>query len=456
YHGPEDVRVADRDSQVLVLEDCLPGEEGDEDGDHRDDDGDDAEHDGLGREHDAALRNCGQGGADEPGGVFRADDEHTEHADRELSQEQSPQTLRSRVERQPLTESEPIEPSGVGEAEQNAERDRDADGRHQRPDGGADGAELRPLGVCDGGEDGAHCGAHALAAGRLASPPWYSTLSSVSSKNASSSEARCGVSSWSVIRWVAARSPTRAASSPVTESAPSLVCTVAPSFVSNRASCSPCGERTRTRDPAADVILSTLSSAMSLPRPITTRCCAVKAISLMRWLETNTVRPSSASRWNRLRIQTMPSGSRPVTGSSNRRICGSPSMTLAMPRRCFIPSENGPARRPATSASPTRPRTSSTRRLLIRLLCASDSRWWKALRPGCNACASSKAPTSSIGKRRVAYRAPLIVAVPAFAVSRPRIKRMVVLLPAPFGPRNPVTRPGATSKERSSTATVDP
>ena len=34
------------------------------------------------------------------------------------------------------------------------------------------------------------------------------------------------------------------------------------------------------------------------------------------------------------------------------------------------------------------------------------------------------------------------------------IMRMVVDLPDPFGPRNPVTTPGGTSKVRSSTAVV--
>ena len=33
---------------------------------------------------------------------------------------------------------------------------------------------------------------------------------------------------------------------------------------------------------------------------------------------------------------------------------------------------------------------------------------------------------------------------------------MVVDLPAPLGPRKPVTRPGATSTVNASTATVDP
>ena len=40
--------------------------------------------------------------------------------------------------------------------------------------------------------------------------------------------------------------------------------------------------------------------------------------------------------------------------------------------------------------------------------------------------------------------------------TRPRIARSVVDFPAPFGPRNPVTVPGATVNERSSTASVEP
>ena len=40
--------------------------------------------------------------------------------------------------------------------------------------------------------------------------------------------------------------------------------------------------------------------------------------------------------------------------------------------------------------------------------------------------------------------------------SSPRIMRMVVDLPAPFGPRNPVTIPGLTWKSIPSTAVVSP
>src|SRR5699024_6299955 len=49
-----------------------------------------------------------------------------------------------------------------------------------------------------------------------------------------------------------------------------------------------------------------------------------------------------------------------------------------------------------------------------------------------------------------------MVAVPALGRSNPRIIRIVVDLPAPLGPRNPVTIPGSTAKVRSSTASVGP
>src|SRR6476620_5160334 len=49
-----------------------------------------------------------------------------------------------------------------------------------------------------------------------------------------------------------------------------------------------------------------------------------------------------------------------------------------------------------------------------------------------------------------------MVAVPAVARTRPSSMRSVVVLPLPFGPRNPVTRPGSTSKSRWSTAVNEP
>src|ERR671919_2392983 len=49
-----------------------------------------------------------------------------------------------------------------------------------------------------------------------------------------------------------------------------------------------------------------------------------------------------------------------------------------------------------------------------------------------------------------------MVARPSVGVARPRSICMVVDLPAPLGPRKPVTRPGLTLKVRSSTTVASP
>src|SRR6266568_4414766 len=49
-----------------------------------------------------------------------------------------------------------------------------------------------------------------------------------------------------------------------------------------------------------------------------------------------------------------------------------------------------------------------------------------------------------------------MVAVPLVGVTRASRQRRVVVLPAPLGPRKPVTVPGSTSKLRSSTARTLP
>ncbi len=71
--------------------------------------------------------------------------------------------------------------------------------------------------------------------------------------------------------------------------------------------------------------------------------------SLIRWLDTSTARPSAASDRRKPRIQTMPSGSMPLNGSSSISTGGSPSSAAAMPSRCRMPSEKPPARRRATA-----------------------------------------------------------------------------------------------------------
>ena len=75
---------------------------------------------------------------------------------------------------------------------------------------------------------------------------------------------------------------------------------------------------------------------------------------------------------------------------------------------------------------------------------------------GVDRSASSSAPTSRSGCSRSAYARPSIRAVPDVGGSRPRIIRMVVDLPAPFGPRNPVTCPARMSTDRPYTAVLVP
>ena len=140
-------------------------------------------------------------------------------------------------------------------------------------------------------------------------------------------------------------------------------------------------------------------SAISRPCPITIRCSAVSAISLIRWEETKTVRPWPARFFIRLRIQWMPSGSRPLTGSSKSSTCGSPSSAAAIPSRWLIPSEKPFERFLATADSPTVSSTWPTRRRGMPLLCARHSRWLAALRPPCTAFASSSAPMYVSGFR---------------------------------------------------------
>jgi len=50
----------------------------------------------------------------------------------------------------------------------------------------------------------------------------------------------------------------------------------------------------------------------------------------------------------------------------------------------------------------------------------------------------------------------LTVTAPLSGSSRPRIIRIVVVFPAPFGPRKPVTTPGRTVNVKPETAVVDP
>ena len=195
--------------------------------------------------------------------------------------------------------------------------------------------------------------------------------------NASSSEAWIVLSSCSLMACSNAMSPTASAVIPRTSMAPSSsVAVVAPSAVTPLISSSAIGVRTRTAAPEERAMNSDIEqSAIILPRPITIRWSAVDSISDIRWLETKTVRPSAARAFIRFLIHKMPSGSSPLTGSSNMSTLGSPSKVAAMPRRWLMPSENPLDRFFATSERPTSSRTSPTRRLGRLLVCARQSRW---------------------------------------------------------------------------------
>ena len=121
-----------------------------------------------------------------------------------------------------------------------------------------------------------------------------------------------------------------------------------------------------------------------------------------------------------------------------------------------MPREKPPTRFFATDSSPVISITSRTRALPMPCVAAMASRWLWALRPVWTAFASSSAPTSRRGERCWAYGRPLTVTVPRVGRSSPTIIRIVVDLPAPFGPRKPVTLPGWTVNETLSTAVVIP
>src|SRR6188474_3740134 len=87
---------------------------------------------------------------------------------------------------------------------------------------------------------------------------------------------------------------------------------------------------------------------------------------------------------------------------------------------------------------------------------ASTRRWLRPDRPGCASNVSRSAPTRFSGRSSSRYGLPRTLVVPEVGWTSPRMTRIVVDLPAPFGPRNPVTLPAWTVNDRSCTATVEP
>ena len=97
----------------------------------------------------------------------------------------------------------------------------------------------------------------------------------------------------------------------------------------------------------------------------------------------------------------MPSGSRPLEGSSSTSTSGSPSRAAARPRRCRMPMLYSPARLRAAAGMPVSSSSSSTRRSGTDPASARTRRWSRPLRPGWKFVASSAAPTVPIGSWQV-------------------------------------------------------
>ena len=257
--------------------------------------------------------------------------------------------------------------------------------------------------------------------------------------------------------------PAAAAAKPTASAVADLASTVEastrrtrrPAAASTSSSRAASGVRTRTTEVRATRSASVVWLTRR-PRDSTTTSSTVCATSLSRWLDRNTVRPSPASERSRPRSQRIPSGSSPLSGSSKISTPGSPSIAAARLSRCRMPSENRPTARPATSDSPVRASTSSTRRRGSPVAVVMTRKCWAALRPGWKVLLSSAAPTRRTGSGSRWYGRPSMVAVPAVGLARPSRMRRVLVLPDPLGPRNPVTRPGPASKDRSSTARTWP
>src|SRR5688572_23692210 len=122
-----------------------------------------------------------------------------------------------------------------------------------------------------------------------------------------------------------------------------------------------------------------------------------------------------------------------------------------------MPSEYFFTRSPARSARPTRSNIWSTRTLPMPSMAASNRRFSRPVIVGNNAGVSTIAPMRDIVFDRLAGTgAPSIAARPAVGRTRPSKQRIVVVLPDPFGPRNPNTPPSGTVRSSPSIATVLP
>ncbi len=154
----------------------------------------------------------------------------------------------------------------------------------------------------------------------------------------------------------------------------------------------------------------------------------------------------------------MPAGSSPLVGSSRISSCGSASRQRATPRRWRMPIEYLETRSPPRVVRPTRasagsirertsgPRAAATTRRFSR----PDRCMWKR-------GSSTIAPTRRSASTRCAGTGrPSRDIEPALAWVSPSSVRIRVVLPAPFGPRNPNAQPRGTDRSTPSIAARSP
>ncbi len=131
HHGAQDAGVAERHAGVLGREDRLPDTEGTDARDQADDHDHRREDQRLGREHQAPLGDGAEGGPDLAGGVLGAHDQHAQHSEGELGQEDPVQAETGRVEAEALAGVDAVPATDAGGTEEGAQADDDGVGHEK-------------------------------------------------------------------------------------------------------------------------------------------------------------------------------------------------------------------------------------------------------------------------------------------------------------------------------------
>src|SRR5262249_42157656 len=163
--------------------------------------------------------------------------------------------------------------------------------------------------------------------------------------------------------------------------------------------------------------------------------------------------PSACSAAISLSISRLALGSRFAVGSSRNRTCGRSAQARASARRCCSPPESTRAGRPARCARPTRSSAARAR-------CRQSS-------PRAPASSSAYSTLASAERRSITGRWNTMARLrcglslahwirPLEGSSRPCMRRMSTLLPAPFAPRITVRGPESSVKDTRSTRARSP